>query len=35
MNEPLTKESMKEICDTEITYISKMKINYERILVEQ
>jgi len=29
MNEPLTKESMKEICDTEITDISKMKINYD------
>ena len=29
MNEPLTKESIKEICDTEITDISKMNINYD------
>ena len=29
MNEPLTKESIKEICDTEITDISKMNISYD------
>jgi len=29
MNEPLTKESIKEICDTEIADISKMNINYD------
>jgi len=29
MNEPLTKESIKEICNTEITDISKMNINYD------
>ena len=29
MTEPLTKESIKEICDTEITDISKMNINYD------
>jgi len=29
MNEPLTQESIKEICDTEITDISKMNINYD------
>tara|TARA_B100000959_G_C14793573_1_gene546622 strand:- start:135 stop:800 length:666 start_codon:yes stop_codon:yes gene_type:complete len=29
INEPLTKESIKEICDTEITDISKMNISYD------
>jgi len=29
MNEPLTKESIKEICDTEIADIGKMNINYD------
>ena len=29
INEPLTKESIKEICDTEITDISKMNIKYD------
>jgi len=29
MDEALTKESIKEICDTEITDISKMNINYD------
>ena len=29
INQPLTKESIKEICDTEITDISKMNINYD------
>ena len=29
INEPLTKESVKEICDTEITDISKMNIKYD------
>ena len=29
MNEPLTKESIKEICDTEIADISKMNIDYD------
>ena len=29
MNEPLTEESIKEICDTEITDISKMNIDYD------
>ena len=29
INEPLTKDSIKEICDTEIADISKMNISYD------
>ena len=29
LNEPLTQGAIKEICETEITYLTKMNINYD------
>ena len=29
LNEPLTQEAIKEICDTEITDLTQMNINYD------